>query len=155
LNESYYDPNNTNATFTFCTIVNNSASSGDGFDITNVAYRNSQGGLASPHVEIKATIIGGNDTQGSPIADDVLTSDGYITMFSGVITSDGYNVIQHMSSANFASGSAHATDRSVTDLTGVLGPHPQLQKNGAPTPTFALFQDPHNPALNLIPPLVC
>jgi hypothetical protein len=149
----------TNTIFTFCTIVNNSASDSDGFDVATVAKLNSQGILAPfPHVEIKASIVSTNGAQGSPIAGGVITSEGHLVitpMSARVITSDGYNVIQHMSSVAFASGAPDVTDRSVDDLTDVFGAHPQLQENGGPTLTFALLQDSQNPALNMIPPSVC
>jgi hypothetical protein len=90
-------------------------------------------------VKIKNSIVGGNDVQRNPIV--------------GGLTSDGYNIIQYMSYQNFTS--IPATDHSVNDLTGVFGPHPQLQKNGGLTPTLALLLDPQNPALNVIPLTSC
>jgi hypothetical protein len=60
-----------------------------------------------------------------------------------------------MSSANFDVSAAHATDRSVADLTGVLGSHPLLQNRGGSTQTLALLLDPQDPAFNRIPLSSC
>jgi hypothetical protein len=118
--------------------VDNSTPVGDGFDITNFfQYPN----IPPSQLSMKASIVGGNGNQHNPIV--------------GVITSRGYNIVQHMSSDNFNSSTAHATDHSVDDLTEVFGTHPQLQNNGGPTQTFALLPDPQNPAFNMIPRSAC
>jgi serine/threonine protein kinase len=119
-------------TIIFCTIANNDASSGYGLNIA--IYPGSQ-------AYIKASIIGGNDPQHNPIA--------------GVITSGGYNVIQNISPENFDASPAHTTDRSVDDLTELLGSHPQLQNNGGPTQTYQLTGAAGNPAIDNVPLDAC
>src|SRR5450755_2225885 len=81
----------------FWTVTNNGPSFtlNDGFDITT------DEDISPPQTCLKASIVGGSDTQHNPIA--------------GMITSDGYNIIQRMSSENFSSSPAHATDHSVDD----------------------------------------
>ncbi len=60
-----------------------------------------------------------------------------------------------MSSVNFVPSAAHATDRSVADLTGVFGSSPQLQNNGGGTQTYQLIGEADNPALDEIPLDAC
>jgi hypothetical protein len=90
---------------------------------------------------MKASIVGGNDAQGTPI--------------TGTITSGGYNIIQRMASVTFANNTAHSTDRSVDDLTPVFGPSPVLGNHGGPTRTYQLLANTNNPALGLIPQAAC
>jgi serine/threonine protein kinase len=131
--------NTTNITLIFCNIMDNSSPNSDGFDIADIIVFTNTPPL---QLYIKASVIGGNDVQHNPIA-------------GGVITSGGYNVIQHMSSSNFNSSPAHDTDHSVDDLTGVFGPHPHLQNNEGSTQTYLLIMGVGNPAVDKIPLDVC
>jgi hypothetical protein len=137
------------ANFTFSTIYDNRATEGADIAVKDGTYSyDSQNGTPTfepskqiSQVQIRNSIVGGNDAQHNPIA--------------AVITSEGYNVIQHMSAENFDSSTAHATDRSVDDLTGVLGSHPQLQNNGGATQTYQLISGEGNAALDKVPPEAC
>jgi hypothetical protein len=122
------------ATLVFCTIVNNSAIYGDGFDIYNEKPADYQ---IHPYSKIylKASIVGGNNTQDTPIA--------------GAITSGGYNVIQHLSAVQFV-GKTQSTDRSVDDLSHVFRPSPDDV-----TPTYQLIPGINDPAFGAVPSAAC
>jgi Trypsin-like peptidase domain len=128
--------NSTTTTLIFCTIVDNSAPDSDEVDIANSTVNPSLS-----LVYMKASIIGGKDAQHTAIA--------------GVITSGGYNVIQHLPSQNVVSKTAPNTDRSVNDLTSVLGYAPLLQENGGPTQTYRLVPGEGDVALNAVPQAAC
>jgi hypothetical protein len=83
------------ANITFCTIYGNAAT-GEGGGIAIVAYNPNQ----SSQVEMRNTLVAGNHAPTSP---DIV----------GALTSDGYNLTQHVSGAIFIPSKQHFTDVSV------------------------------------------
>ena len=91
-------------------------------------------------VEMKNSIVAGNQAPTSP---DI----------AGTLTTDGYNLIQSFSGATFDDPlNKHSTDIS-GDITGNLGIDPVLRNNGGPTKTLALLSG--SPAIDKIPLDAC
>jgi Novel STAND NTPase 1/TIR domain len=134
-----------NTSLNFCTIVNNSSNNDSIFiwGLTNLY--------------IKANIIGENSATAPKPAKEIVTAADDYTGGSalGTVISEGYNVIEHLSSVPFAPGSIHGLDISVSDLTHVLGPSPKLQKNGGPTRTYQLIPGTGDSGFARVPLKLC
>ena len=123
------------ATLSFCTIYGNIAT-GKGGGIAIVAYHSNK----PSQVEMRSTLVAGNQAPTSP---DIV----------GTLTTDGYNLIQNFSGATFDDPlNKHSTDISGV-ITGNLGIDPVLRDNGGPTKTLALL--PGSPAIDEIPLDAC
>lgn len=130
---SYNTSLNTN--LIFCSIYHNKVNRGTGGSI----FVDNAG--ATLHT--KASIIAeSNDSK-------------YSAIEGGIITSEGYNLVQNMTSKNFEPNDAHKTDLSLEDTTKVFGLETQLQENGGPTLTYALRLGADNPAINAVPLQIC
>ena len=133
---------------TFCTIYGNTAAKGGGIAAeTSYGYDYSNNGppTSKPlpsHVQMKNSIVAGDHARtGSDIA--------------GALTSGGYNLIQDVTGATFASSKQKSTDRVVKDLAQVFGAHATLQDHGGPTRTYALLSGTGDPAVDQIPLAAC
>jgi transcriptional regulator with XRE-family HTH domain len=115
----------------FSTIFGNSAT-GEGGGIAILTY-NSLPSL----VELRNTLVAGNYAHRSP---DIV----------GMLTSDGYNLIQNVSGATFIPNEQHLTDMSVNPHTD-LRIDPAL--SGNPPQILALLSG--SPAIDQIPPDAC
>ncbi len=123
------------ATLSFCTIYGNTAT-GKGGGIAIVAYDSNK----PSQVEMRNTLVAGNQAPTSP---DIL----------GTLTTDGYNLIQSFAGATFDDPlNKHSTDISGDALPN-LGIDPVLRDNGGPTKTLALL--PGSPAIDKIPLDAC
>jgi serine/threonine protein kinase len=119
----------------FCTIVGNVASSNGG-------------GIA-------ANWIGVSQTSDLSLEDSIVAGNTASTVpdISGLITTGGYNLVQHASDVRIND----PTGKHKTDIAGDhspnLGIDAQLGDHGGPTPTIALQAD--SPAVNVIPAASC
>ncbi len=135
-------------TIIFCTIYGNTAANGRGIAAeTSYTYDYSGNGQPIPkpipsHVQMRNSIVAGDHAHtGSDIA--------------GALTSDGYNLIQDISGATFASNKQHSTDIPVKDFTKVFAVNATLQDDRGSTKTYALLPGTDDPALDKIPLAVC
>ena len=130
---SYDTSSNTN--LIFCSIYHNKVSreSGGSIIVDN----------AGAALHMKASIIAESD------------ASKHSAIEGGMITSEGYNLVQNMVSKNFEPNDAHKTDLLLADTTKTFGLETQLQKNGGPTLTYALRPGPNNPAINAVPMQIC
>jgi len=126
------------ANIIFCTIYDNAATS-EGGGIAIVAYKSNRSG----QVKMRNNLVAGNH---APTAPDI----------SGTLTSDGYNLVQDISGANFAPNQQHSTDVSV-DPHVDLKIDSQLRDNGGLTTshTFTHALLPISPAIDKIPLSAC
>src|SRR5437763_6832362 len=78
-------------------------------------------------------------------------------LIAGILTSNGYNLLQNMAELTFTTSGLHDTDRSVqdADLTRIFSAPVQLRKNGGPTQTYALLPNSANLALDRVPLTAC
>src|SRR6266487_1770301 len=133
---------------TFCTIYGNTAAKGGDIAAeTSYFYDYSNNGQPTSkplpsHVQMKNSIVAGDRARTS--------SD-----IAGALTSGGYNLIQGVTDATFASSKQKSTDRVVKDLTQVFGAHATLQDHGGPTRTYALLSGTGDTALDQIPLAAC
>jgi len=123
------------AEMTFCTVYGNMATSGGGISSGEISTARSQ-------VLMRASIVAGNHAQAG-IGPDI----------AGHLTSDGYNLISHISGAVFVNPlEKHRTDLSEDRFTN-LKIDPLLKDNRGPTQTHALLLG--SPAIDRIPAEVC
>jgi streptogramin lyase len=129
--------------FVFDTIYGNT-SSGVGGAIENTG----------DYLTIENSIIAGNHTQkGSDIAGQA-TSIGPGT--GALVTTGGYNLFQNIDGVSFNDPRRlQYTDKVVDTVDSIFAPHAQLQDNGGPTQTIALFPSLNNPAIGIIPLQYC
>lgn len=162
--------------------INNPSTSGNNLTLTNSTVSGntvsgSQGGLGGgidakgTHGVIDFATIYGNiaSSQGGGInleaaqtgAANVTLKDSLVASDSagtgpdvaGTVTTEGYNLIQRFTGADFNDpDQKHGLDLSGSQYPD-LGIDPQLRSNGGPTPTYALLAN--SPALNKIPPGAC
>jgi hypothetical protein len=119
------------ATITFCTLYGNTALNGGGISVGNNTAN------LPVQVTLRNSIVAGNHATTSP---DIL----------GNLTSNGYNLIQDPTGANFTPNNQQATDILGQQLHA-LGIDPRL--SGQPTQTQALLKG--SPAINVIPLAAC
>jgi TIR domain/Trypsin-like peptidase domain/AAA ATPase domain len=126
------------ANIIFCTIYDNAATS-EGGGIAIVAYKSNRSG----QVKMRNNLVAGNH---APTAPDI----------SGTLTSDGYNLVQDISGANFAPNQQHSTDVSV-DPHADLKIDSLLRDHGGLTTshTFIHALLPSSPAIDKIPLAAC
>jgi hypothetical protein len=124
--------------FTFCTIYGNTTTRDGGGIALERGFSNAPG-----HLVMRDTLV----------ADNHATHAG--SEIAGVLTSDGYNLIQDISGITFdpLALRQHLTDRTVNDFTSVFAVPMELRDNGSPTRTLALA--PGSPALDAIPLATC
>jgi len=118
----------------FCTIYGNTAHRGGGLSIENAI------GLKPHQIMMGNSISAGNHATSGP-------------EIVGILTTDGYNLIQNVSDATFNDPlNKHATDILGGRLSD-LSIAPSLQDNGGPTLTHKLL--PGSPAIDYIPIEAC
>jgi serine/threonine protein kinase len=122
-------------TIDFCTIYGNTASTEGGG-----LFSHPSSDAATTALKLKNTLIAGNiATKGPDVA--------------GKITTEGYNLVQRFSGAQWNDPDhRHTTDHSADNLAA-LHIDAQLRSTGGATPTLALL--PGSPALNQIPAASC
>ncbi len=123
-----------NSSLSFCTIYN------------DIPTKDNKSSIFLDHtdsefVHMKATIIVGNDKNPAIVG--------------GKITSDGYNIVQNMSTANFVSNAAHQTDLSIDDDTKIFVHAAEIQKYNDTVAIYALRPNSDNPAVDAIPQQDC
>lgn len=124
------------ASLPFCTIDSNTASEGRGsgifLDHTKPEF-----------VHMKTSIVAGDDTH------------THSAIAGGMITSDGYNLVQNMSSTDFVPNSMHTTDQAVNNMLHVFSLDHSLQRKYWLNAAYILSISTDNPAVNAIPLSVC
>jgi predicted outer membrane repeat protein len=125
------------ANLSFCTLYGNSASGQGG-----AIFQESP--TPSSDTQVTACIVAGN-------------SAAIHAGITGILTSNGYNLLQNMADLAFTPAGLHNTDRDVqdTDLTRIFSAPVQLRNNGGSTQTYALSPNIANPALDQVPLTLC
>jgi hypothetical protein len=134
------------ADLTFSTIYGNRASSGADIAVEDFTS-SSNGTLTSTQqhsqMKIRNSIVVSDPAQPGP-------------NIAGTLTSDGYNLIQDSSAANFAPNQQHSTDVSVDPHTNLKIDSQLRDTGGLTTPhTFTHALLPGSPAIDKIPLAAC
>ncbi|HZU02480.1 MAG TPA: choice-of-anchor Q domain-containing protein, partial [Ktedonobacteraceae bacterium] len=125
------------ANLSFCTLYGNGATGQGG-----AIFQESP--TPSSDTQVTACIVAGN-------------SAAINAGIAGILTSNGYNLLQNMADLSFTATGLSSTDRSVqdTDLTRIFSAPVQLRNNGGSTQTYALSPNVANPAFDKVPLTLC